>query len=124
MTDARKDYDTAVAARRFSGPFTEWMGLPQDTRERLSAVPRSPEALTNERKNHHGDWFKQSECANELKDRMRGQRNWHALKPYQAEALDMIATKISRILEGDPNHEDHWDDIAGYAFLGKGGHKS
>ena len=34
-------------------------------------------------------------------------------------ALDMICTKIARILSGDPYHEDHWQDIAGYALLGK-----
>ena len=29
----------------------------------------------------------------------------------------MIACKIARILSGDPNWRDHWDDIAGYATL-------
>jgi hypothetical protein len=31
--------------------------------------------------------------------------------------LEMIAHKIGRVLAGDPNHADHWDDIAGYARL-------
>jgi len=35
----------------------------------------------------------------------------------QIEALDMIAHKIARILNGDPNYADSWDDIAGYAKL-------
>lgn len=35
----------------------------------------------------------------------------------QAEALDMIFTKIGRILNGDANHTDSWIDIAGYATL-------
>ena len=35
----------------------------------------------------------------------------------QVESLDMIASKISRILNGNPNHIDNWDDIAGYAKL-------
>ena len=29
----------------------------------------------------------------------------------------MIAVKIARILNGDPNHFDSWIDIAGYATL-------
>jgi hypothetical protein len=33
------------------------------------------------------------------------------------ESLDMIAHKIGRILSGNPNYNDHWDDIAGYAKL-------
>ena len=35
----------------------------------------------------------------------------------QVEALDMIATKIARILNGNPDHVDSWIDIAGYATL-------
>lgn len=33
------------------------------------------------------------------------------------EALDMIAHKIGRIINGDPNYADSWHDIAGYATL-------
>ena len=35
----------------------------------------------------------------------------------QQEALDMIAHKIGRIINGDPNYADSWHDIAGYAQL-------
>jgi len=38
----------------------------------------------------------------------------------QGEAIHMICVKLARIVCGDPNHADHWDDIAGYARLGKG----
>lgn len=82
----------------------------------------SPEKLTNERHNTHGDWTQQSRLAYELKNLLR-QHHHVDLTPGQMEALDMIAVKISRILTGNPNEPDHWDDIAGYAFLGKGGHK-
>lgn len=39
------------------------------------------------------------------------------LDPDQREALGMIAHKIARILNGDPNYADNWIDIAGYATL-------
>ena len=39
------------------------------------------------------------------------------LSDSQREALEMIAHKIGRIMAGDPNHADHWADIAGYATL-------
>ena len=29
----------------------------------------------------------------------------------------MIIAKLSRIIYGNPNHADHWIDIAGYAKL-------
>lgn len=35
----------------------------------------------------------------------------------QVEALEMIAHKIGRIVNGDPDYVDSWDDIAGYAKL-------
>lgn len=34
-----------------------------------------------------------------------------------SEALEMIARKLGRIVNGDPLFEDSWDDIAGYAKL-------
>ena len=39
------------------------------------------------------------------------------LAPDQIEALEMIAHKIARILNGNPDTHDHWHDIAGYATL-------
>ena len=48
---------------------------------------------------------------------MRDTANWEALTEVQHEALEHIATKIARILSGDPNHADHWNDIQGYARL-------
>lgn len=79
-------------------------------------------ALTRERKNTHGDWKTQALCANELKKTARCGPSWENMASWQQEAIDMILTKVSRICCGDPNEPDHYDDIAGYAHLGKGGH--
>ena len=38
--------------------------------------------------------------------------------PLARVALNGIAIKISRLIES-PNHQDSWDDIAGYADCGK-----
>lgn len=84
---------------------------------------KASETLTNERKSTHGDWVEQSELALTLKLAMHEAPNWATLTSMQSEALDMIAVKISRILSGNPSEPDHWDDIGGYAHLGKGGHK-
>jgi hypothetical protein len=48
---------------------------------------------------------------------MHRSSKWKYLSPMQREALDMTAHKIGRILAGDPDHKDHWDDIAGYTTL-------
>lgn len=52
-----------------------------------------------------------------LKGVMAASPNWDRLADDQREALDMIASKIGRILNGDPDHHDSWHDIAGYARL-------
>lgn len=40
-----------------------------------------------------------------------------ALSDDQQEALDMICHKIGRIINGDPDYQDSWTDIAGYSKL-------
>lgn len=91
-------------------------------RQETGRTMGDPVALTGERKKTHGDWAHQARTANDLKALMRDSVNWSELSPSHQEALDMIQTKVSRILAGNPYEPDHWDDIAGYAHLGKGGH--
>ena len=52
-----------------------------------------------------------------LKREMKRSRQWENLPVDMKEALDMIAHKIGRILNGDPEYDDSWRDIAGYATL-------
>jgi hypothetical protein len=81
------------------------------------------EQLISTRQTTHGDWNEQSKLASDLKSLLHRSRQWNTMTAGQREALDMIATKLSRIGSGNPNEGDHWDDIAGYAKLGKEGHK-
>lgn len=39
------------------------------------------------------------------------------LSPAHLHALGNIGTKLARLLTGDPNYDDNWRDIAGYATL-------
>jgi hypothetical protein len=73
--------------------------------------------LLNERGKTHGDYSRHAEITQSLKDYMRSCPNWNSLTPSQKETLDMNAHKVGRILAGNPNFADHWDDIAGYARL-------
>lgn len=45
--------------------------------------------------------------------------NDNTISFVQAEALQMIAAKLARIVVGDANHADSWHDIAGYATLAR-----
>lgn len=63
----------------------------------------------------HGKYRDTAEIAQELKGVVR--KNDAQLTDPQRETLDLICTKIARILSGNPNEPDHWHDIAGYARL-------
>lgn len=73
--------------------------------------------ILEQRLNQHGDLIVQSEISQGMKDSMRSTANWNKLKADQKECLEMVVHKIARILAGDPNFVDHWDDVAGYAIL-------
>ena len=55
------------------------------------------------------------ELSDEVVERIRSRVS--LMESDQAECLEMIAHKIGRILNGDPNYGDSWRDIAGYATL-------
>lgn len=75
------------------------------------------DAITNERGRQYGDFRTQGEIAQSLKDYLRTLPGWNDLEFHQRESLDMIMHKVSRIMNGDPNIEDSWNDIAGYAHI-------
>ena len=79
------------------------------------------EELLNTRQNTHGDFGAQSTIAQIIKTALNSGVRWEDLTYAQKEALHMMAGKMSRIVTGDPNEPDHWDDIGGYAMLGKHG---
>ena len=80
---------------------------------------QSVNTLLAERAKTHGDFSDHAKITQRLKRVMSDTRpdGWLRLSAEQCEALEMIAHKIGRILAGDPNVKDHWDDIAGYATL-------
>ena len=73
--------------------------------------------ILDERHKTHGDYYLNAMMAQELKDVMRRGKNWKTLDDTERETLEMIATKIGRVLSGNPHEIDHWRDIAGYATL-------
>lgn len=73
--------------------------------------------LLQERGKQHGHFPTHADITQRLKDVIHSGRNWCDLTYAQREALEMIVHKIGRILAGDPNHIDHYDDIAGYSTL-------
>ena len=69
---------------------------------------------------NYGRFYRQGIISQQLKQDFRssaGGEGWLKLANDQRETLDMMANKISRILNGNPNIFDHWFDLAGYAML-------
>lgn len=74
-------------------------------------------ATLTERGSRYGPFTGHARITQELKQSMHANPGWKKLTSDQKEALEMIAHKIGRILNGDPNYDDSWVDIAGYAKL-------
>lgn len=78
-------------------------------------VTKTDEILA-ERSHTHGEYTVSARAAQQLKRAYRSTVVCY-LNDAQAEAVEMILHKIARIITGDPNYRDHWDDISGYAQL-------
>lgn len=74
-------------------------------------------AVLAERGKRYGDFTDHARIAQAIQDAMRKEHNWNKLSDVQRQALTVIADKIARILSGDPNYDDNWIDIQGYAKL-------
>ncbi len=70
-----------------------------------------------ERGARYGEFKDHAVIAQALQDVMRAPAGWARLAPDQKQALTVIADKIARMLNGDPNYVDNWHDIIGYAKL-------
>jgi hypothetical protein len=70
-----------------------------------------------ERGTKYGEYTRQASIAQNIKYEMRAATSWMKLEAYQRETLDMVANKLARILNGDPNYIDSWHDIIGYVRL-------
>jgi hypothetical protein len=80
--------------------------------------PEIDEVLTA-RHNNYGSFYDLSTVAQSFKNVMMSHLRQHDkhLIVDQQEALELIFTKVARILNGNPDNVDSWTDIAGYAKL-------
>ncbi len=72
----------------------------------------------------YGDYSKMAECICEMQRLVaqyqpKNESGRLHMTDAQHHSLDMIMTKIGRIITGNPNHSDNWLDIEGYARLAR-----
>jgi hypothetical protein len=75
------------------------------------------DATLDDRGTRYGHFSDHALITQNLKRVMQMGIRWNDLAADQKEALEMVAHKIGRILNGDPNYIDSWHDIIGYTRL-------
>lgn len=75
------------------------------------------DATLADRGKRYGDFKTHAEITQRLKEVMQSYPKWGGLSPDKKEALEMVAHKIARILNGDTEYHDSWHDIVGYSKL-------
>lgn len=77
------------------------------------------QTILNERGSRYGDFSDHAKICQVLKQVMGVSPTWAEgrLTFVQKQALEVIADKLARILNGDPNYADNWIDIMGYCQL-------
>jgi|688.fasta_scaffold368614_3 hypothetical protein len=95
--------------------------LTQVLKEMDAIAPKTDtvDAILDSRAKDYGAFADNARLAQALKRAMADHADemGSLFSDEQWEALEMIATKMSRIVNGNPDKIDNWDDIAGYAKL-------
>lgn len=90
-----------------------------DSHEALTfhPLPTGIDATLAERGNRYGVFSEHARITQNIKRAMADSPNWASLPDDKKEALEMLAHKMGRILNGDPDYHDSWHDIIGYTKL-------
>jgi hypothetical protein len=91
--------------------------ITQDVPSSLVKQPADIATTLEERGKRYGKFTGHAQITQAIKHSVYSHSGWANLSSDQREALEMIAHKIGRIVNGDPNYADSWHDIAGYAQL-------
>lgn len=79
--------------------------------------PNKVQRILATRGGRYGDYRNNAEVTQQIMRCLEEGLRYGDLNDMHREALHMIAHKMSRIVNGDANWHDSWDDIAGYAKL-------
>lgn len=98
-------------------PEEQEMGKFKDLAITMEEAGMDVRDVLNQRGTRYGQYLDVSSTSQTLKEYMRERPSYDEMEAYMQESLDMVANKLSRILNGDPYYIDSWRDIAGYAQL-------
>ena len=83
----------------------------------MTSPQQTTDQILKERGSRYGVFADHARYTQLLKGVLASGPGYKICTHSQKEALDMIAHKLGRIINGDPNYADSWVDIAGYAQL-------
>ena len=75
--------------------------------------------ILNARELTHGDYGEVALFCDQVLRVVTAKPGWHRLNCKQKKSMLEIVSKMARILCGDPDFDDHWADIVGYAELAR-----
>lgn len=78
---------------------------------------KSIAATLKERGKQYGEFAEHARITQNIKRAMQDSPKWEELSDDKKESLEMVAHKIGRILNGNPEFKDSWHDIIGYTQL-------
>lgn len=93
--------------------------LPDDGTRPAPSLPTTIDATLAQRGSRYGKFTDNSEVFAQFMRMVYDSPAYHEgrLDAVHMHALSNFATKFARLLTGDPNYDDNWRDIAGYATL-------
>ena len=118
ITDIVGDYDREFDMSALDRS-TPWLPPAPVADTETSETRGIVEDTLTERGKNYGDFTDNAQISQSIKNIVHLYVDKHpvAIENYMLEAMDLIATKIGRLLSGNPYHVDGWHDIAGYATL-------
>jgi hypothetical protein len=84
---------------------------------RVDTMVQEIDSTLSERRTRYGEFHEHARITQAIKAAMQSGRSWSACTDSQKEALEMVAHKIGRIVNGDPGYLDSWHDMIGYTRL-------
>lgn len=79
--------------------------------------PEGIEATLAERGGRYGEFTDHAAICQALKGVVYGRAGWDRLQADAKQSVEVIFDKIARMVNGDPEYDDNWRDIVGYATL-------
>ena len=117
MSAAERDFHERCNLCRRAKEALAWYATKPVADTEASETRGVVEDTLTERGKNYGDFTDNADYAQRIKQVFYESKAWHNMPTYMQEALDLIASKIGRMLSGDPFYADNWHDIGGYTTL-------